>query len=152
MSIELATDRESLVVCQTFKSGNTQVVTLVGKEQLLRLRDAIDEALGEVREPAMRLPHGSLWIWRYHARDESPRDQTAPQDILGGDILDPTPSKTGGIPEKGVPQNGEADREGTILREHGLYDATPKSLFGLNSWTKYRDPFMGMGTGKEGDK
>ncbi|URC22244.1 hypothetical protein CHUUTOTORO_01590 [Serratia phage vB_SmaM-ChuuTotoro] len=73
-SIDLATDKESLVVCQTFRSGNTQLVTIVGEEELMRLRAAIDEALGNSGEPATRLPHGSLWIGK---------SSLTGQDILG---------------------------------------------------------------------
>lgn len=73
--IEMAVDKESLVVCQTFKSGNTQLVTFVGREELTRLRAAVDEALGS--EPAAtHLPHGSLWIGQARLR----------QGMLEGDI------------------------------------------------------------------
>lgn len=89
-NIEMAVDKESLVICQTFKSGNTQLVTFVGKEELQRLRAAVDEALGS--EPATRLTQGSLWIGQARLRqgmvDGSIRVEG---DILGGDILDPTP-------------------------------------------------------------
>lgn len=61
-NIEMAVDKESLVICQTFKSGNTQLVTFVGKEELTRLRDAVDEALGS--EPAKRLPQGACGLDR----------------------------------------------------------------------------------------
>lgn len=91
-NIEMAVDKESLVVCQTFKSGNTQLVTFVGKEELTRLRAAVDEALGNSDLPATRLPQGSLWIGQARLRQGMVEGSIRVEgDISGGDILDPTP-------------------------------------------------------------
>lgn len=72
-SIDLATEKASLVICQTFSSGNTQLVTIVGKEDLKRLKSAIEEALDETPEPVRRSLKG--WIeWQNEVRSVEDRD------------------------------------------------------------------------------
>lgn len=149
--IEMAVDKESLVICQTFKSGNTQLVTFVGKEELQRLRAAVDEALGNSGEPAPRLPSGSLGIGQARLRQGMVEGSIRVEgnisagDISGGDILDPTPSKNGEPPEKGAVRREEwatpiyEQPEGCVLRNQRLYEVTEEGRIGIHGWIKYHN-------------